>query len=393
MSQKAEYHRFNPTATEFLYPNVFPATAYPVRVTPLWRNTDYPAVTFEFLQEMSGFVSERELPNSQGFQVGLRPYHWRSFLMEQTAKEGLPRYIDQKGGGFVGVEYRNNTYKIVPKNIEPDNKRGHISGIFEKERGGSDIAYTDVAQKLGVRTVPILGMSQLEEIIYQGRIMSVAEAKERAVLPHELEPVVLYRGYEVPHRLVDLCMYDEQPFPIPHRPLSRVMETYIHLFYDLDRQQYIREAVGQELIPREISGMIDESQANGESLYQSIAAALEKVGWNTLSAHLPVRPYLKWLLHTTWKNYALMHFAEQPFVHGYATMHNNTADGKVLDMDGRKAITGLYDPLPTQEFDLLEKSISAFLMTISELFGISEAELETINTNAKLDGYFLHNMS
>lgn len=394
MLRNPEYHRFNPTNTEFWYPNVFPATADSVSNTPLWRNTDYPSLTFEDIEQWGCFLSPHLMPGRTSVQVGLRSFHWRSCLINSAQVDpGMPKYIDQKGGGFINAAYRNESYTIVPKTIERDEKRGHISGIFERERAYCDIDYTSSAQLLGIRTVPILGLSQLEEIFYNGQTLRVSEAKDRGLIPHELEPVLMYRGYDILHRLVDLCMYDEKPFPLPHRPLPRVMETYMHLFYDLNKQADIREAVGEDLFPTGYASMIDDFHAEGQSMYESITQVLEKVGWDNLSQMLPVKPYLQWLLNSTWKNYALMHFADEPFVHGFATIHNNTADGKVLDFDGRKAVKNAYDHAAVQEYEVLEKSIAPFLMTVSELFGIPEGVLQGINTQSRIESYFLHKNS
>jgi len=210
--------------------------------------------------------------------------HMRSALLgrvifgEKTNKEDrqLYRDIDIKGLGWLGGK---NNFFVKKIELRPDGVES--MGILSLEDACHNTDIAEEFHKLGIRTNRTIAIVELEEIIYDGKPISILKAKIGKIISRNMKPVLEIRAFGTHSRFVDVFQ-------------SNSKEKANLLIEDA------RLLVAQEL-------------------------GLDPKDFSRLE-------YFKWLARTVGKNLALMR--KNGWVHKYLGQgHNITLDGCFMDFD------------------------------------------------------------
>ncbi|MDP9249459.1 MAG: hypothetical protein M3M85_03055 [bacterium] len=218
-------------------------------------------------------------------------HHNRSALLGRVIfgekkREGkdrqLFRDIDIKGTGY--VLYRSPEFSEPRPNVEAIRFMGQTSsfGILDVKDANHDMGIAETFHEYGVRVHRVVAIIELEEIIYEGKKISIAKAKAKELIDDSAQPVLEVRAFGTHARLLDA-----------HSDKNSLKNR--ELFID-DARLLIAQELGEN--PEEFDNF----------------------------------KYAKWLAKTIGKNVGLMH--KNGFVHKYLPQgHNITLDGCLVDFD------------------------------------------------------------
>jgi len=233
----------------------------------------------------------QELP--EGKQVlEFWPQHRRSALLGRVLfadREGrIYRDIDLKGVGYFtsGIEIEGGKQKEITKIRKPGEKlsTGGRFGLLDADIAAFDRQMSEEFLSAGIRTHRVLAIIELEEIILNGKKLSVEEARKANIIDEELNPVVEVRAFGIKTRVDDF--------------------TFGKKTSDLPLIEDAKKLLSQELGRK-------ETLSNEE--------------------------YAEWFTKTLGKNAGLMH--KNGWGHNYSFSHNITLDCRIVDLDSVSELT------------------------------------------------------
>ncbi len=272
----------------------------------LWVNPDldYPFFHIEegkptnlgmFLSHQSVRVEDR---TEIKMHVETETYHGRSALLGRVIfgekkKEGLPRQlfrdVDIKGLGYVNYFHSHRPYV---SDIELNEDEISSNGILSLKDAQKDVAMAETFRDFGIRTNRAIAIVALEEVVYDGKKISIAKAKAKGLIAASVVPVLEIRAFGTHLRLIDAMGggFDPPPKSVTKKELSI---------------EDARLLVAQEL---------GENPNNFNNF-----------------------KYATWLAKIIGKNLGLMH--KHGYIHKYLRQgHNITLDGCIVDFDSVEPI-------------------------------------------------------
>lgn len=243
------------------------------------------------------------------------PQHGRSALRSRVLfndKQGnIYRDVDVKGAGYVetGWEYRNTPMKV--SEMAPHRDRAfsnpQVKGLLDYPYALRDAQFADRMSEAGIRTDRALAIIDLEEVVADGKKVSVAEAKRTGLIPETLRPVIEVRAYGTK---------------------ARVGEFRGHvtdMAHNARREAVVEDA--RTMVAQELGKKPED---------------------------FPLEDYYKWFAQTLGKNVGLMH--AKGWYHHYLWSSDNpnnvTMDCRITDRDSVAELQNLPDDKArTKEMD------------------------------------------
>ncbi|OGC55634.1 hypothetical protein A2797_01040 [candidate division WWE3 bacterium RIFCSPHIGHO2_01_FULL_48_15] len=224
-----------------------------------------------------GLFAEAAFPKKPGETVRgkqkaeVRKGHYRTALVGRAVfsdKEGrLYRDVDLKGTGYVKTLSRR--VDVLPPGSEhPQSGR---FGLLDRKAAKVDYENSEDFVRAGIRTSRTLAIIELQELLVEGKKVSLDKARKLGVIDRKFQPVVEVRAFGTKARAAN---YDESDLA--------------------DAKELVRQELGEERLPT------DEE-------------------------------YFNWFARTLGKNVALMH--KNGWRHGWLTEHNITLDCRIVDLD------------------------------------------------------------
>lgn len=140
------------------------------------------------------------------------PGHQRSALLcrvvfADNLSRGVYRDIDLKGIGHVAA-YSQNDLTTAIETINPIKKRpeGGYYGLLDLSNAFSDQLFSEELANAGIRTHRILAILKLEELIVEGRKISLEEARTGQIISEDCHPVIAVRAYGTKARIKDISL-------------------------------------------------------------------------------------------------------------------------------------------------------------------------------------------
>jgi len=296
-------------------------------------------------KEGATFLSPSPLINGLKEELSpviLRDRHHRSAELPAPVamhdnKGGFYTRCRLKGNGLYSGPREDWLYKI--RNIKKD-ATGYVLGLQPEEVFTRSLKHSRMLREMGIETeVPIVAYG-LSEVIYQLRSgvarLTLADALKEANLPEEYNDVpftIRMDAFGINHRLVDF-IHAETLFPEDENNAENV----------------------REIILKEVENyLIQEAKYN----------EFELPDFNNL------KEFCRFIIARIMRNLGRLH--KNGGIHGMLTPHNLTIDGKFVDYDTLKWLTGeQLKEGQTQDLQKLRESVFEFL---TQIFDPIEAEL------------------
>ena len=273
--------------------------------------------------------------NLQNKRVCIFPGHGRSLVLGGALflhNNLVYRDIALKGAGHVSRERSlDNVVVAVPDNVSLRSSLDlSISGIFNLTNARADIKTSLRFNELGIRTTLPLALIELKEIVCNGEIINIEQAKKRNLIFETDTPVIEVRAFGSAMRIDDLGNN--------------------------------RESVNIKIISDAINLIRRES-------------GLQEMSFDE---------YVKWFTATLGANLGKMH--NNGFVHGYLHSGNITVDCRIVDLDSVRKIDS-HNFSETMEEDIL-KSWRSFKKLIDLLIKYKKISVNLDNLiNIFLNSY------
>ena len=161
------------------------------------------------------FITEQPHAGQQSRDLEVKIHHGRTALLgrvvfgdkgEGTKKE-LYRDVDIKGLGYIKTGFpelnRSPTTSVEAVKIQQQNPEKSW-GILNSGDAFRDKDCAEMFHEYGIRTHRVIAIIALEEIIHQGKRISITEAKSLGLLPENSEPVLEIRAFGTHARLKDV---------------------------------------------------------------------------------------------------------------------------------------------------------------------------------------------
>lgn len=213
--------------------------------------------------------------------------HQRSALLgrvvfSDNSGKTLYRDIDLKGIGWI-MSYNQDDLGTAIEEIGPVGERpdGGFYGLLDSTTALFDQRKSEEFVDAGIRTHRVLAIIALEELISEGRKISVTEAYDQHVIPVDFHPVIAVRAYGTKARIKDISLR------------SGKSEQYRRLLIEDAKRMVSQEC--------HINLTSDEE-------------------------------YLRWFAKTLGTNVRLIH--RLGVAHNVLTEHNITLDCRITDHDG-----------------------------------------------------------
>lgn len=210
------------------------------------------------------------------FEVWYR--HGRSALLGRlifSDEEGrLFRDIDVKGIGVVEVAPGDGVTIGEHIHLGEEGPFGGRQGLLDREVAEKDYQDSEDFVKAGIRTSRTLAIIELEELVLEGRKISLTAAREKGIIDQSFQPVVEVRAFGTKARIID-ANYSNVPL---------IEDAKLLVAQELGRTEPLSD-----------------------------------------------EEYLNWFARTLGENVARMHKAG--WAHGYLTHHNITLDCRIVDLD------------------------------------------------------------
>src|SRR3989344_1212293 len=213
------------------------------------------------------------------------PEHQRSATLGRIIfgdKQGrIYRDIDLKGIGYVKKEsFSSNIAKVLRPGEYTESGR---MGLLQEDMALFDRQMTEEFLKAGIRTNRVIAVIELEEIIVNGKKISVSEAIKARICEKDFHPVVEVRAFGTKARVADVLS---------------VIKTG-----GLTEDQKLLLEDAKKLVSQELG-------------FQETISGEE---------------YLKWFTKTLGQNMGRMH--KKGWLHNYIFNHNITLDCRIVDFD------------------------------------------------------------
>lgn len=241
--------------------------------------------------------------------------HGRSAILERTT-------IHDKGHSYRDIDLKG-IGSTVPV-IETGTRREGHWGLLEKKDALHEYAMSENFLKAGIRTLRVLGIIELEEILLKGKKVSLKEAKEKGIIKGKFQPVIEVRAFGTKTRIRDFI---------------RGFEGEIKKLLLEDAKKIVSQEIGRDF-------------SND-------------------------RDYLEWFTNTFGRNLGLMH--KNGWYHGRLGphesslgAHNITLDCRITDFDTVRKIKFFEEKRLNNEKNL---AISSCLRFAHELGIFEDAEM------------------
>lgn len=244
--------------------------------------------------------------------VYARTYHYRSAIISARAHIVIDgqeyNYLDAKGTGMLAGKERKITdpdekkyvdYIVATTNLPSTSLPEKTWGLATQGWVDIDNSMSGRLEYLGIRTVPIVAIANIEEVMdSSGNKISIAEAKSKGYLAHSTEPVIIYRAWITPFRLIEAS----------YTPEMIEKDKVIHTKKDIETKRVIVRTAIQDI-------------QNDTSIPLEVRKSFSDIS-----------QYLRWLASTIGSNLGKMH--KHGITHGFlAGLHNITLDGRFIDLD------------------------------------------------------------
>lgn len=272
--------------------------------------------------------------------VFCRPMHHRSAIITASARiehDGVSfNYMDAKGIGNLETASRIHIeegrvhvsgYILAIQDIRKDEDRSRREktwGLATKRGIEVETDAVNLLENLQIRTVPWVAVATINEVLIGGNRISVEEAREAGYVNQETEPVIVYRAWVTPFRLLE------------------VSTPSVHTEGDiLRRRRVVTTAI--------------------EDIKHSDPFAPQDLGINTAG----IKKYLEWLIITSFRGLGKMH--GNGLVHGFLSqLHNTTLDARFTDLN--RARRAYSKSELEQEKASFGHSLNGFIGNFAELF-------------------------
>jgi len=274
-------------------------------------------------------------------------------------------FIDAKGIGFASTVYRElntrakKTTFVSPSDTAPRVSRGDTYGLCNEEWALYDASIANKLLSLDIMAVPTIAIAEIHEVLGPEGVISVDEAKNSHLVAKGTVPVVQFRAFTTPFRMLDLMesIYREifsDEFTFYELPFDNMLKRYILLQHIVNQEQLAGPGV---FLPDHIV----PDYLTRENLGQ-IAAYLQLIP-----------PYLERMSIRLGRQLGKLHRAG--IVHNYLHPgHNVLLDGSFLDFDGAEEnATGVEKYNESKEFlrDWRSSTLRFFIDSIRGLFDLS----------------------
>lgn len=328
------------TRTHVLYP--FSSISVGNEVVAVNNSLDTP---FDFIErsptELAFQLATGPLKGPRDRVVFCRPMHHRSAIITASAKIGhdgvLFDYLDAKGTGHLKTVSRKHIEKRrgaftngcdlrvldIRKDEDPD-RREKTWGLATKQGIRVETDAGNLFKNLQIRTVPWVAVAKINEVIIGGNRISIEEAQETGYVNQETEPVIVYRAWVTPFRLLE------------------VSTPSVRTESDILRRRRI------------VTTAIEDIKHSDPFVPQDIETTIAGI-----------KKYLEWLIITSLQGLGKMH--GNGLVHGFLSqLHNTTLDARFTDLDrARRAYSRLE---LEQEKAFFCESLNGFIDNFTELF-------------------------
>lgn len=213
--------------------------------------------------------------------------HWRSALLGRLI-------IGDRGGNIYrdlnlkGVGYFSNKEVKPPGELKANSRGDDFYGFLESKHIFQEYAFAEEFIGAGIRTPRTLAIVELDEIIYNGKPISLKEAREKKIVQQNFQPAVEVRAFRNMARIEDVCP------GFAYGGLNDFDENTKKLLFE-DAKLLISQELGR--------------------------------GENPLGDE----EYLEWFAATLGKNLGLMH--KNGWGHSLLSVHNITLACEICDLD------------------------------------------------------------
>lgn len=273
--------------------------------------------------------------------VFCRPMHHRSAIITASARierNGVSfDYLDAKGIGNLKTTSRihieegrrayTGGYDLRVLDIRKDEDPGRpekTRGLATNQDSELEADAGNLFENLQIRTIPWVAVARISEVLIGGNRIGVEEAREAGYVNQETEPVIVYRAWVTPFRLLE------------------VSTPSVHTGNDiLRRRKIVTTAI--------------------EDIKHSDPSAPQDLGTSTAG----IKRYLEWLIITSFQGLGKMH--GNGLVHRFLSqLHNTTLDARFTDLDWvRRAYSKLEQE---REKAIFGYSLKGFIDNFTELF-------------------------
>lgn len=289
--------------------------------------------------------------------VFCRPMHHRSAIITASARvkhNGVSfDYMDAKGignlktGSRIHIEEGQSHvcgYTLTVRDIKRDegpSRREKTWGLATKQGVEAETDAENLIENLQVRTVPWVTVVRINEVLIGEKRMGVEEAREAGYVNQETEPVIVYRAWVTPFRLLE------------------VSTPSVHTGSDILRRRKI------------VTTAIEDIKRSDPFVSQDLGTSVTGI-----------KKYLEWLIITSFQGLGKMH--ESGLIHGFLSqLHNTTLDARFTDLDFvRRAYSKLEQEQEKASFGY---SLNGFISNFAELF---EFELPGNLLNTAEEAYY-----
>ena len=310
-----------------------------VKNTADWVKPDFPHLPFKLEEGKPtplGMFAEMSFPtelhrrlkqDNEGKRLlEVAPEHRRSALLGraifQDAQGRLYRDVDIKGIGSIEVPFANKEVYVTRPGPIIDFGGTARRGLLDYDLAVYDRDMSEAFLRAGIGTSRTVGIVKLDELIVDEKRITIAEAKNRAVLNYQIQPALEIRAFGTKTRIQDL-----------------------------------------------------ESHKNPELLLDDARLLVSQMVEKKDAMQLSYPGYFSWLAKTLGKNVALMH--KNGWHHDFLTPHNIALDGRIVDLDSVSNLETEAD----QHNDWVDarRSLSMFASEIAQMgkakFGELSADL------------------
>lgn len=158
------------------------------------------------------FLSGQMENGTKSKHLEVEPFHKRSALLgrvvfgdrkQKEYKQQLYRDIDIKGLGYVMFS-SSEPVRLYTGEVHKFGDNVESMGIFNHDDAYHDLEFTQAFHQYGIRTNSVIAIIALEEIVFNGKRISIVEAKEKSIIEATAEPVLEIRAFGTHARLVDV---------------------------------------------------------------------------------------------------------------------------------------------------------------------------------------------
>lgn len=278
------------------------------------------------------------LPNSR--LLVCWPMHQRSALLGRVVfsdnlGKTFYRDIDLKGIGWIASECQGDLSTAINqvRSFAYEFDRGDYFGLLDLATAHSEQQRGEEFASAGIRTHRVLAVIELEELILEGRKISVTEARNQYLFPKNFQPAVVVRAFGTKARVKDISLR------------SGKSEQYRRLLIE------------------------DAKKMVSQEFHTNLTSDEE---------------YLRWFAKMLGVNVRLMH-KTLGVAHNVLTEHNITLDCRVTDHAG---VTPLEDNGRKGDLERSKITLRNLTEYVGKAFGTVHEEMEAYMEMFKRQGEF-----